>query len=67
MKTVGKRIPAKGIEASAAFLQLVVDLRGNKPFVPKGVYRYKTFEEAQKAMFDFVTRRPENSADSQKK
>ena len=48
MKVVGKRRPGRGgIEAAAGFLELVIALRGNKPFIPKGVHRFKTFEESE--------------------
>lgn len=55
MKVVGKRRPQTGLEAAARMLSLVVELRerlpGRRPFVRKGVYRFKTFEEAQAAAF----------------
>jgi len=57
VKQVGKRKAAKGLEAASRLLQLVLDLRGAKPFHPKGVYRFKTFEEAQKSFLEFITRR----------
>jgi hypothetical protein len=46
MKVIGKRNPAKGgiLEANG-FLELVVKLRGDKPFMPRGVYRFRTHEE----------------------
>ena len=47
IKIIGNRRPATGFEQAAAFLDTVVALRGNRPFIPKGYYRFKTFEEAQ--------------------
>lgn len=47
VKIIGHRQPAHGFEQAAAFLDTVVALRGNRPFIPKGCYRFKTFEEAQ--------------------
>jgi len=47
MKIIGYRQPARGFEQAASFLDTVVALRGDRPFIPKGYYRFKTFEEAQ--------------------
>ena len=47
VKIIGHRRPARGFEQAAAFLDTVIALRGNRPFIPKGYYRFKTFEEAQ--------------------
>lgn len=56
MKVVGKRRPQTSLDAAARMLELVVELRerlpGRRPFVRKGVYRFKTFEEAQAASLD---------------
>ena len=47
-KTVGKRIPSSGgLLAAEGFLKLVIALRGNKPFIPRGVYRFRSFEEKE--------------------
>ena len=56
MKTVGKRIPAKGLESADALFQLVIELRAGKPFIPKGVHRFRTFEEAEQWSFKMKTR-----------
>lgn len=46
MKIVGRRRPSRGgIEAADNLLQALVELRKGKPFIPKGVYRFKTHEE----------------------
>jgi hypothetical protein len=46
MKIVGRRRPSRGgIEAAAPLLQLAADLRKGKPFIPRGVWRFRSFEE----------------------
>ncbi len=56
MKTVGKRRPRTDLEAAGEFLKLVADLRqrlpGHRPFIRRGVYRFRTFEEAQRAALE---------------
>jgi hypothetical protein len=47
MKTVGKRKPAQSLEDRFKIQELARDLRANRPFARRGVYRFKTFEEAQ--------------------
>jgi hypothetical protein len=47
MKTVGRRHPGCGLVHTNALLHLVVRLRGHRPFIPKGVHRFRSFEEAQ--------------------
>ena len=48
MKIVGKRKPATGNLKSADKLQkLAIALRGKKPFHPKGVYRFTSYEELE--------------------
>lgn len=47
-KVVGRRVPrASGIQSAEAFLDMVIALRGDKPFIPKGVHRFVRFEESQ--------------------
>lgn len=47
MKTIGRRAPTRGgLLAAAPFLDLVIRLRGNKPFIPRGVHRFASFEES---------------------
>lgn len=59
MKIVGRRTKRKsGLEAADALQRLMIELRGDKPFIPKGVYRFKTFEEAQVWSLKMMTRRP---------
>ena len=46
IKTVGRRKPSQGgLAAAAPLLQAAVDLRKGKPFIPRGVWRFKTFDE----------------------
>lgn len=59
MKIVGRRTKRKtGLEAVDALQRLMIELRSDKPFIPKGVYRFKTFEEAQLWSLKMMTRRP---------
>lgn len=48
IKVVGRRVPqVGGIQSAGAFLDMVIALRGDKPFIPKGVHRFSGFEESQ--------------------
>lgn len=48
MKTIGKRRPAKGsISSMSSLHELAVALRGDKPFHPRGVFRFKSHEEKE--------------------
>ena len=58
MKTIGTRVQKRGDLASAnGFLKLVIALRGNKPFIPRGVHRFRSFEEAQSWSLKMMTRK----------
>lgn len=58
VKIVGHRAPPRGgVAAAAPFLDLVIRLRGDKPFIPKGVYRFRSFEEGQDWSLAMMTRR----------
>jgi hypothetical protein len=57
MKAVGKRKPKQGLEANREWLRTVAKLRGDRPFIPKGVYRFDSFEEAQAWHFKMITRK----------
>lgn len=50
MKSVGKMTTyKKGFnEELNKFFQLIIEFRKDKTFIPKGVFRFKTFEEAEK-------------------
>jgi len=57
IKIVGTRTPSTGgLEAADAFLKLVIELRGDKPFIPRGVYRFKTHEEKDAWTLKMLTR-----------
>lgn len=57
LKVIGRRVPTRGGLAEAApFLELVVRLRKNRPFLPRGLYRFRTFEESQAWSVSMMTR-----------
>jgi hypothetical protein len=59
VQVIGRRAPSRGgLEAAASFLDMVVRLRGEKPFIPKGVHRFLTFEESQAWSIRMMARRP---------
>ena len=55
-KQVGRRAASRDFKTVAKFLETVVLLRGDKPFIPRGVYRFKTHEEAQQWSMKMLTR-----------
>lgn len=58
MKILGRRKPSSGgLQAAAPLLDLVIRLRGSKPFIPKGVHRFKTFEESEAWSIRMMARR----------
>jgi len=57
MKIIGRRKSnAGGLEAANNFLKLVIDLRGDKPFIPRGVYRFHSHEEKDAWTLKMLTR-----------
>jgi hypothetical protein len=42
--------------AAAGLLDLALRLRGDKPFIPKGVHRFATFEESDAWSMTMLTR-----------
>lgn len=42
--------------ATAPLLRLAVDLRGDKPFLPRGVHRFRSFEESEEWTLRMLTR-----------
>ena len=51
IKILGKRKPSSGgLQATDNLLKLVIKLRGNKRFVPKGLQRLKTFKEKEECI-----------------
>jgi hypothetical protein len=58
VKVIGKRKKTQsGLLAVNNLLKLVIQLRGNRPFIPKGLYRFKSFEESQEWTLKMMTRR----------
>ncbi len=48
IKVVGRRVSrGQGLCAAESFLDMVIALRGDKPFIPRGVHRFSRFEESQ--------------------
>lgn len=57
VKVIGRRRPGKGgIVAAAGLLKMAVILRGDKPFIPKGVFRFSSFEESESWSLKMMTR-----------
>ncbi len=57
VKIVGNRTMKNlGLKDLAVLQRLMVKLRGNRPFIPKGVYRFKTFEEAEEWTIKMLSR-----------
>lgn len=58
MKVVGRKgQPKVNVKTANGFLKLVAAVRGNRPYMPKGVWRFKTFEEADAWKLQMITRR----------
>lgn len=58
VKVVGRKgRPKVNLETANGFLHLMKTLRGNRPFIPKGVWRFKSFEEADAWTLRMITRR----------
>jgi hypothetical protein len=58
VKVVGRRTTARGLVATAPLLRLAVDLRGSKPFLPRGVHRFRSFEESEEWTLRMLARPP---------
>ena len=57
MKVVGRQGKPKVNALTFDPMQRMVNvLRRGRPFVPKGVWRFKSFEEADKWMMEMLTR-----------
>jgi hypothetical protein len=56
MKTVGKRAPAVGWAAFDELQRLAMKLGNGKAGIPKGVYPFKSHEDAQKWHLKMITR-----------
>lgn len=57
MKVIGKRRPyAGGIAELQGFMEMCNRLRSGRPFLPRGVYRFRTHEEADEWTLRMLTR-----------
>ena len=57
MRTVGRRSePRPTLENIRALQQLLHELRGKNPFLPRGVYRFKSHDEADAWEMRMLTR-----------
>lgn len=57
MKVLGRRtMPTGGIKAAKNLQETLRHIRGNRPFVPRGVYRFQSFEEADTWLMKMLTR-----------
>ena len=57
MKTVGRRRPySGGLAGLQGFFEMCIRLRGDRPLFPRGVYRFKTHEEADEWTLKMLTR-----------
>ncbi|MEK7678267.1 MAG: hypothetical protein AAB676_20750 [Verrucomicrobiota bacterium] len=65
MKVVGRKRAARVDVVGVDSLQKLANaLRQGRPFIPKGVWRFKSFEEADRWLIEMMTRR--KSQDSQR-
>jgi hypothetical protein len=56
-KTVGRRKPySGGLAGLQGFLEMCNRLRGDRPFLPRGVFRFKSHEEADEWTLKMLTR-----------
>ena len=57
MKVVGRRKPyTGGLAGLQGFHELIIRLRGDRPFMPRGVFRFKTYQEADEWTQKMLTR-----------
>ena len=62
VKVVGRLgTPHGGVAEAAPFFDLVIQLRGNKPFLPRGVHRFSSFKESHEWSLKMMAR-PANPA-----
>ena len=56
-KVLGRRRPGKGgLDSANGFLKLVISLRNGKPFIPRGVHRFRSHEEKDAWTLRMLTR-----------
>jgi hypothetical protein len=59
IKIIGrKEQKQKGLQSAAPFLELVLRIRGNKPFIPKGIHRFHSFEESAQWSIQMMAGQP---------
>ena len=56
-KTVGRPRRATSLQDANNLLELVIALRGDRPFIPRGVHKFRSFEEAEEWSMKMMTRR----------
>ena len=57
MRIVGRRRAySGGLQGAQGLFEMVIRLRGNQPFLPKGVYRFKTYDEEREWTLKMLTR-----------
>ncbi len=56
MKVVGKRKYTTPTNDAFVLQETMLDFRRGRGFIPKGVYKFKTFEEAQQWMTDQIVK-----------
>lgn len=62
MKVVGRKSsPKYNLDTMRGLQALASKLRGNKPYIPKGVYRFHSFEEADEWTLRMMTRKSRES------
>jgi hypothetical protein len=58
VKTLGRRTRLRsGLSVAAPLLDLVIRLRRARPFIPKGVHRFRSFEESAAWSIRMMARR----------
>ena len=61
MKVVGRKgTPKVDLNTARGFLKLAARLHQGNVFIPKGVFRFKSFEEADAWTLKMITRRDRN-------
>jgi len=62
MKIVGRRVMSQGgLAAAGPFLDLVIRLRRDKPFLPRGVHCFRSFEESHAWSIQMMARCPKHA------
>ncbi len=56
MKVVGRRKPATGLQAMEGLMRTAAMLREGKPFIPRGVYRFRSHDEKDAWALKMLTR-----------